>query len=105
MFIYRYTVQKRGFKTQRAIEAQLKRNPTFSSRLRDLFGMFHTIGTLTFVAKLILFFFVSFLAPNGTVKSLDPSLAIPGTSLKHNETLGKLLFQQDEGVLKDDNVS
>lgn len=31
-------MQTRGFRTHRAIEAQLKRNPTFSSRLREIFG-------------------------------------------------------------------
>lgn len=30
--------QVRGFRTQRAIEAQLKRNPTFLSRIQHLFG-------------------------------------------------------------------
>lgn len=36
--ISRQRQQIRGFKTQRAVDAQLKRNPTFSSRLNLLFG-------------------------------------------------------------------
>lgn len=32
------SIQIRGFKTQRNIESQLKRNPSFSSRLQQYFG-------------------------------------------------------------------
>lgn len=32
------SIQIRGFKTQRNIESQLKRNPSFTSRIQQLFG-------------------------------------------------------------------
>lgn len=38
--IFRSAIQIRGFRTQRNIESQLKRNPTFLSRIQQAFGMF-----------------------------------------------------------------
>lgn len=40
-FVNNFT-QVRGFKTQRAIESQLKRNPTFLSRIQHLVGKYDT---------------------------------------------------------------
>lgn len=52
----------------------------------------------------VLFTFKYFLAPSGNGKLLDFPLAITGSNLKHNETLSKMLLQ-DDGILKDENVS
>lgn len=37
--IFKNAMQIRGFRTQRNIESQLKRNPTFLSRIQQMFGM------------------------------------------------------------------
>lgn len=63
------------------------------------------IAKSEFQLMLSFLFHLRITAPSGTVKLLDPSLVVGGSSLKHNETLSKLLLQQDDGVLKDDNVS
>lgn len=36
--IFRNSIQIRGFRTQRNIESQLKRNPSFMSRIQEYFG-------------------------------------------------------------------
>lgn len=74
------TIQVRGFRTHRAIEAQLKRNPTFSSRFRDFFGP----GS----------------AANNRFDSLSSNIS---GAHQHNDALTKLLQQtEDNSGLKDD---
>lgn len=80
-------LQTRNFRTQRAFEAQLKRNPTFLQRLKEIFGP---------------------TSISGSTNRLDTYLETSSSNVHHqkqSDALSRLLLQADDSTMKDDNVS
>lgn len=99
--ISNYSIQTRGFKTDRSYEAELKRNPTMSTRMKDIFGMKKInrflnrccINSIKITRALSLF-----IAATPGAK-MDGTLFASSTQSGQNESLTKLIQQADNSDL------
>lgn len=93
---FRSSTQIRGFKTQRTIESQLKRNPTFISRFQQVIGRLYKINNWPFLwnFRVNTFCVNFFLIAVPLSKNESTALA----SKQRNETLNKLLTQIDDST-------